>query len=154
LFNKALREGLYEDKGPGKIYACSAYSYEERIQFDGAFKAGRFVGAFGYLIHTLVLLVVLSVEFVVVWKREHLWRAARILVVVSLICHILLFTVFGTELCSSDDSEDKCVPYAAGIIGIWNVLLMGGLVVAAWLTPVPEQPMFFVTMAPREVIQI
>ena len=145
LFNKALREDYFE----GKIFSCSAYTYGERIEyFDAAFKSGRFWGALGYLLHTVAFLVVLSVESVVYLRKAILWRVARVCLGISFLSSILIFSAYGTESCMSsedDDSEMTCVPYAAGIIAIWNIVLLLALMVVSFFISVPVNPIFFVS---------
>jgi hypothetical protein len=76
------------------------------------------------------------------------------LVIVSFVCSVLIFSAFATESCEDADGllysgllysyDVKCVPGAGGIIAIFNIVLILAALVISWLACAPGKPVFLV----------
>jgi hypothetical protein len=143
LFNEPRLED--PDDPSSSIYTCMAYRPEFKDEFDGALNAARFFGAFGYIVHTLAFFIAI----VVMLCLRHdcvplIWMIVRVLVIVSLVCSLLIFSAFGTEMCA--DSGTKCSPGGAGIAAIFNIFFIIAVLVFSWLVHAPDRPLLFVRL--------
>lgn len=138
IYSQALRV-VKGDGSAGKIYTCQASPYS-----DAAFNTSRFFSALGYVMHTMAFVIIFFVELFVSKRTQKLWLIGRGLWIASSVCLLLVFAVFGSNRCKSGNT---CVPYAAGIIAIWNILVMIGLVCVSWMLCEPSHPVFFVAIS-------
>jgi len=92
----------------------------------------------GVLVATILLFLVLSV------KREAIYRAIQIALYFCLWCQFFAFFILEVAPCKAkfDGVELNCKLGAAGIVAVFNVLLLIGLVVLSFFVVVPSSPVF------------
>lgn len=137
IFNAPVYDG-------SRIYACVRYNPNTFKDMDAAENSARFFGAFGYIMHTLAFFMAVLVELFVYQKVQLIWTVVRILLIISFICSVLIFSMFGTDGCKNAESNMKCVPGSAGIVAIFNLCLMIGALAMSWFVYAPEHPFFYV----------
>ena len=125
----------------GDRYACIAYPPDMPI--DVALNAGRAFGVFGFIFHTLASLLALSLELCVSWHNELAWNTVRGLLVASTVCSLFVFVALANEDCT-DDNGLHCAPGPSGIVGIFNILFLVGVVGLSFITPAPKETFFVV----------
>lgn len=134
-----LREiGLFKYNLASDEHQCVAFS--NTINYSAAVKTARAFGVICCLLTSFVMLQVLSLQLFLQYKREFVWKSTRLYAIAAPLAQVLTFTAFGDDACSV--SNEKCVPGAAGIIAIFNVVVLGVLACVCWFATPPEQPLY------------
>ena len=115
-------------------------SFSNTVTFSAAAKTARAFGVICCLLTSFVMIQVLSLQLFLRYKREFVWKNARILALLAPLAQVLTFTAFGDDSCNA--SNAKCVPGAAGIIAIFNIVILMAFAFVCWLASPPEQPLF------------
>lgn len=120
---------------------------------DAAQDASRFFGALGYTVHMIATLIVLLVEICVHQRAKLLWAVTRVLMLISMMCSVLIFVAFASEVCRNDWDDDdverrfedyNCSPGPAGIIAIFNIILILLATILSWIFQAPDHPLYHV----------
>jgi hypothetical protein len=133
------------------LYSRAAYNGDDMIgclafpdsasDFDTSFQTARVFGAFTAVLMTAVLLLSLVQLFTHVGS-EKAWYITRALLPSAVICQLLVFLAYRTDMCTSSPEFVECIPGGAGIMVIINVLIMVGLSIFTLLMPPPSTPIF------------
>jgi hypothetical protein len=123
------------------MIGCLAYPDSVSVDFDATFQAARAFGAITALLMTIVLLLCLVQLFTHVGSGKA-WYVTRALLPSAVICQILVFLAYRTDMCTSSPEFIECIPGGAGIIVIINVILMAGLSIFAFVMPPPSSSIF------------
>jgi len=114
--------------------------FSNTVNLSAAAKTAKAFGVICCLLTSIIMLQVLSLQLFLQYKREFVWKMTRIQAIVAPLAQVLTFTAFGDENCSG--SNVKCVPGAAGVIAIFNVLFLIALACVCWFATPPSQPLF------------
>ena len=144
LFNYPLKDG------GGIIYACRPYSPTTIANLDPGEMSARVFGALGYILHVTTLLLVLITEMCLRTSShlavERIWLTSRIILIWSFVCSILIFRVYAKEECTNKEQypETICSPGPAGIMALFNIVILIPTIVLSWLTGSPTHPCLYV----------
>jgi hypothetical protein len=132
-----------------EMIGCLAYPDSVNDGFDAAFQAARAFGAVTALLMTTVLLLSL-VQLFTHAGSEKVWYITRGLLLSAVICQLLVFLAYRTDMCTSSPEFIECIPGGAGIMVIINIILMAGLSIVTLLMPPPSNPIFAVYRVHRK----
>lgn len=130
--------GLFNYNLASDEHQCVSFS--NTVNHSAAIKTARAFGAICCLLTSFVMLQVLSLRLFLQHKRTFVWKCTRIQAIAAPFAQVLTFTAFGDNSCSA--SNVKCVPGAAGIIAIFNVLFLIALACVCWFAVPPEFPLY------------
>ena len=130
-----------EYNSDGDRYGCVAYS--PGMRKDVALNAARAFGVFGFIFHTVALLLALLLELCLSRQTEFIWNTMRGLMIAAMLCSLLVFVALANENCT-DENGLNCAPGPGGIVGIFNILMLGVLTGALFITPAPKETLFVV----------
>ncbi|KAL3903770.1 MAG: hypothetical protein SGARI_005236 [Bacillariaceae sp.] len=145
LFNRAVF-----DEG-GNAYGCVSQNGDERFK-DGAFGAGRAFGVMNAMVETVLIVFAFWVQLIMRpdWA-EFGWKVLRSGYIVALLCQLLAFSVFASEVCTTMYEElianmqpvpSTCSLGAASKMALINVFLLLALSIMVCLVPAPIHPYF------------
>lgn len=122
-------------------HRCAAYRGATPI--SAGFKAARAFGVLNSLALGIAMVQVACLQLFTDYKRSCMWLSVRVEIIIGFVCQLLTFSAFAEESCGFPDT--KCVPGAAGILAIINVVLLMVLMWMYWILPSPAGPMFEIT---------
>jgi hypothetical protein len=121
---------------------CVDYADNTQSHFDSTFLMARVFGTTTTLCMTVIMLLVL-IQLCVHVVRDELWLLQRILVPSATVSQFLTIVLaFQTDMCQTLTTPVQCVPGAAGLVAIFNLLLLTALSAIVIKYPPPPKTIF------------
>jgi hypothetical protein len=141
FFNAAV----YDLESVGRDFlGCVDYSQYWKDQTnDIAFRLARFAGAFLLAFTTLATIINICLQCFSKHGKSWLWGAMRYSYLVAFLSQGVMYTVFASHTCKSLDGEaSQCWLGRNGVAGVFNFLLLFGMVIATFHSFPPRNPVF------------
>lgn len=112
--------------------------------------AGQTGRAFGVLMTLCTSFSMLGIVAVIFFLQKgkaanRVWLATKILYGLSLLCTLLTFAYYGECVeFVGDNLSEFCELGTAGVLNTINVFILIGVIITAWLTPPPNEPIFHI----------
>ena len=136
--------GLFRyNNGDSDEHQCLAYDSDMALSAE--LKAGRAFGTLASLFAGTSMLIFVSYFLFLERGKRISWITARTLAILALISQALTFVVFGEPLCTESGSY-QCVLGPAGILAVFNVVLLFVIVGLSCNTAPFPNPLFKVTL--------
>ena len=136
-------EGYFED---GQFRGC--LSYNDTVQFSGAFMAARVFGVLTAIAVSISFLFTSSYILCMPVERRQFARMMHLIVrcINPFACLFagFMFSVYTKAEC--DKEEARCYPGAAGIIGALNIPIILAMSVIGFIVPLAPTPVFSKTL--------
>ena len=138
-YSDLLETGIFQinlDSPAG--HRCAAFPQSTFI--SAGVKTARAFGVIACICLGVAMVQVACLQLFVDFNKERHWLIVRVEVIVAFVSQLLTFAVFSEDECSFPNV--KCVPGAAGILAILNVVILGVLIWMYWVLPSPDYPLF------------
>jgi hypothetical protein len=127
----------------GEFLGCVNYSqFWEGQTDDLGFKASRFAGAFLLGFTTLATILNICLQCFSKHGKSNLWNLMRVCYVLALASQGIMYAIFASDMCTDLDGTQTCWPGRNGIAGVFNFVLLFGMVITTCASFPPRNPVF------------
>ena len=128
---------VYDEGQGGNFLGCVSYSQFWQDQAnDIGFKTARFAACFLLGFTTIATLICACLQCFSKHGKSHLWNVMRICYIGALASQGVMYAIFSSDMCKdpSDNvsSAQKCWLGRNGIAGVFNFILLFGMVFASF----------------------
>mmetsp|Transcript_11107 Transcript_11107/g.21992 ORF Transcript_11107/g.21992 Transcript_11107/m.21992 type:complete len:630 (-) Transcript_11107:287-2176(-) len=149
-FNVAAydREGFGGAAGSNNFLGCIDYPlfWHEATSNDITFTTTRIATGFLLAFTALATFICIWLQCFSKHGKSHLWNVMKVLYVGALISQGVMYTVFASDVCSTDGYNDneqqQCSTGSDGIVGAFNFIVLLGMVIATFNSLPPRNPVF------------
>ncbi|VEU34802.1 unnamed protein product [Pseudo-nitzschia multistriata] len=144
-FNFAVYDGEEVGGGSNNFLGCVSNSefWKQETSNDIGFLANRIASALLLAFTVLATIICTCLQCFSKHGKSHLWNVMRVLYLGAMVSQGAMYIVFASDLCTGGDgTEQLCFVGTTGIVGMFNFVLLFGMVVATFNSLPPRNPVF------------